>query len=32
VLLAVIFFMLIAATALYGVALNACPPISMPLP
>jgi hypothetical protein len=32
VLLAVIFFVLIAATGLYGVALNACPPISMPLP
>ena len=32
VLLAVIFFVLIAGTALYGAALDACPPISMPLP
>jgi hypothetical protein len=32
VLLAVIFLLLIAGTGLYGIALNPCPPISMPLP
>ena len=32
VLLAVIFFVLIAGTCLYGAALDACPPISMTLP